>query len=161
MDYIIEKMDRFTLAGYERNFDFDSAYKYIPEFWDEFMEMKRKDTDININGVFGVCIDDIGKDNKFRYMIADMYDGGKLPGGFTTFDVGAYYWAKFTSTGPLPDSLQKLNSYVKNTWLRDNGKYEMAAAINIEMYTMGDMSSSDYISEIWIPVKEKQEYQMK
>jgi AraC family transcriptional regulator len=31
----------------------------------------------------------------------------------------------------------------------------MAEGINIEMYTMGDMTSADYESEIWLPVKKK------
>ena len=33
--------------------------------------------------------------------------------------------------------------------------YEIALGINIEWYSNGDGSSSDYESEIWIPVKKK------
>ena len=36
MDYVVEKMEAFTLIGVSRQVKFASAYQDIPVFWDEF-----------------------------------------------------------------------------------------------------------------------------
>ncbi|MFR8339602.1 MAG: GyrI-like domain-containing protein [Eisenbergiella massiliensis] len=52
-------------------------------------------------------------------------------------------------------ALQAVNSRIFNEWLPRNSRYEFASGFNVEMYTMGDIHSYDYSSEIWIPIREK------
>ena len=64
-------------------------------------------------------------------------------------------WAKFSCKGPLPESLQSINTKIFSEWLPGNSEYEIAMGANIEWYSKGDMAELDYESEIWIPVKQK------
>jgi len=155
MDYRIEKMDAFKVMGLGRKFHMDTAYLKIPKYWDEFYELYQGKKDVSIVGMFGVCIDDENESKEFTYMIADLYKDGEVPEGFQVVDIPAYTWAKFRCVGPLPGALQAVNTRIFNEWLPGNHEHEIAAGINIEMYTRGDTCSADYISEIWIPVKKK------
>ena len=58
----------------------------------------------------------------------------------------------------MPQALQDLNRRIFSQWLPENGEYQMAAGINVEMYSdpgQFEKGTQDdrYYSEIWIPVK--------
>ena len=62
-------------------------------------------------------------------------------------------WAMFSAKGPLPGSLQALNTQVFEEWLPDEGKaYQPEGSAMLEVYSAGDMRSSDYECGIWVPV---------
>ena len=166
MDYVVEKMSGFKVIGFEREFQFESGYENIPKFWDEFCikymqpmmqngkpsnEVEQVITDCCI-GEFGVCIDDIGKDGKFRYLIAGTYKGGAVPEGMATYEFPDMDWAKFRCVGPMPGSLQSVNTKVFQEWLPGNTEYKIAMGCNIEWYSNGDTKAADYESGIWVPV---------
>lgn len=169
MDYIVEKMKNFKVIGFERVFSHEDAYAEIPKFWDELSEKyftrlwggskPANEVDETICrcciGEFGVCIDDIGNDGKFRYMAAGTYTGGKVPEGMTVYELPEVEWAKFLCKGGLPTSLQSVNTKIFKEWLPGNPDYEIAMGVNIEWYSNGDPLSPDYESAIWIPVKKK------
>lgn len=169
MDYVVEKMEGFKVIGFERDFSFEAGYQEIPKFWDEFWgkymkpllgsgkpgnEVEQVICDCLI-GEYGVCIDDIGKDGKFRYLIAGTYKGGEVPKNMTVYEFPDMEWAKFRCTGSMPGSLQSVNTKVFKEWLPGNPKYEIAMGANIEWYSKGDTSALDYESSIWVPVKRK------
>lgn len=52
------------------------------------------------------------------------------------------------------DRKQKMWDCIYREWL-PGADYELIQGYDIEHYLPGDMSSKDYVSEIWIPVKEK------
>lgn len=104
MDYIVEKMESFKVIGFERTFSFESGYREIPKYWDEFCDMYMKPIqkcgcamgelqqavkDHGI-GLLGICIDDYKEENKFKYMIAGFYKGGRVPEGMTVFEIPAF-----------------------------------------------------------------------
>ena len=164
MDYVIEKIEAMKVIGYERTFSYETAYQEIPKFWNEFcyncMNGKnnghvQKVIEECIIGEFGVCIEDSSKQKEFVYMIAGTYNGSSVPDGMKIFEIPALEWAKFKCTGPLPGSLQSVNTQIFKEWLPGNPDYEIPTGINIERYSKGDCSSPDYESEIWIPVKKK------
>ncbi len=95
------------------------------------------------------------KGSEFKYLIAGRYDGGEIPEGMKVLEIPAMEWAKFCCTGPLPGALQTINTKIFHEWLPGNPDYEIAAGINLEWYSMGDCSSQDYESAIWIPVRKK------
>lgn len=168
MDYVVEKMKCFKVIGFEREFDYDNSYKEIPKFWDEFCQkymtpLKKgelqgevAETICNCRiGEYGVCIDDTGTEGKFRYLIAGMYTGGEVPQGMSVYEFPGLEWAKFSCKGPMPGSLQIINTKIFNEWLPGNDEYEIAMGANIEWYSNGDGSDIDYESAIWLPIKRK------
>lgn len=171
MDYTVEKMTSFKVIGFSREFSADTAYAEIPKFWDEAFkkyvekmsqgngpsdEIEQAILDNHI-GEFGVCIDDIGKGGKFRYMIAGRYMGGSVPVGMEVYELPEMEWAKFKCLGPMPGAMQTVNTQIWKEWLPGNSEYELAGAFNVEWYSaVGTTKDSDYQSAIWIPVKRKQ-----
>ncbi len=170
MDFVVEKMAAFKVIGFSKEFLFDTSYKEIPQFWDEVTEKYGKNllegnapaNELeqvlydNRVGEFGVCIDDIGKEGKFRYMIAGRYIGGDVPKGMELYEIPATLWAKFKCVGAMPAAMQTVNTQIWNEWLPGNREYEWDGKFNVEWYSnLGDMEDADYQSAIWIPVKSK------
>lgn len=167
MDYIVEKMSNFKVIGFEKIFSFEAGYNEIPKFWDEvsgkylarLMTTGNPQTDIekavldNNVGMFGVCVDDIGKNGEFRYLIAGIYKGGAVPEGMVTYDLPDMEWAKFRCVGSMPGALQSVNTKIFKEWLPNNNEYKIAMGCNIEYYSEGDPTSADYESAIWVPVE--------
>lgn len=170
MDFIVEKMESWQVIGVEREFSPDSSYQEIPKFWDEFIKahceplwagkqpesaLEKAVCECNI-GEFGVCIEEGASPSKFRYLIAGKYDGREVPEGLTVYTLPTLEWAKFRCSGPMPESLQSVNTKIFREWLPGNPEYEIAWSADIEWYSMEkDTSAPDYESEIWIPVKHK------
>lgn len=164
MDYVIEKMDSMKVIGYDRIFSYETSYGEIPKFWAEFSNSCMNGTNSEevqniieecMIGEFGICIEDELRNKEFNYMIAGRYNGCSVPYGMKVFEIPALQWAKFKCTGPMPGALQTVNTRIFKEWLPGNPDYEIAIGMNIEWYSYGDMDSSDYESEIWIPVKKK------
>ena len=169
MDFAVEKMAAFKVIGFSREFQFDTSYEEIPKFWSEIMEKYEKglfegnapsnelEQAIYSNriGEFGVCIDDIGKDGKFRYMIAGRYMGGAVPKEMTVYEIPATLWAKFKCIGALPEAMQTVNTQIWREWLPGNKEYEINGRFNIEWYSTSE-NNKNYQSAIWIPVKAKE-----
>ena len=165
MDVKIKTMFPFKVIGFEKRFDNETAYEKIPQFWDEIMneyaevyagkrpvsEYEKAISDYSI-GEYGVCIDDTG-DDSFRYLIAGRYNDGQVPEGMTVHEFPRGDWAVFECVGPVPESLQSMNTAIFNEWLPGNPDYELCGNANIEWYDNGDMPASDYHSAIWIPVR--------
>ena len=168
MDYEEGAVKGFTLIGFDREFPAEDSYTTVPKFWDEISGRyldrlwggktpetpQEKAVMEHGIGEFGVCIDG-ADDGKFRYLIAGAYKGGNVPDGMTTFDVPGGDWAKFRAVGPLPGSLQAVNTRVFKEWLPGNPDWEAAGQCNIEWYSNGDPNSPGYQSEIWLPVRRR------
>lgn len=169
MDFTIEKMESFKIIGFARDFTGDNSYKEIPEFWNDTMnkyvcplfaksgpenEIEKAICENNI-GEFGVCVDSDVKNN-FRYFIAGIYKGGPVPEGMEICEIPAAEWVKFNCTGPMPQSIQSLNTKIFNEWLPNNSEYDIPFGINIEWYSReGNTTDIDYQSAIWVPVIKK------
>lgn len=170
MDFTVEKMDGWQVIGVEREFSAETSYQEIPRFWDEFIEQrcaplwagKKPETALEKAvcecgiGEYGVCIDSGPVPGRFRYLIAGLYDGREVPEGLKVFSFPALEWAKFRCSGPMPESLQSVNTKIFREWLPGNPDYEIAGGFNIEWYSMEkDTNAADYESGIWIPVNRR------
>ena len=172
MKYTVSPMWGFRVIGFEKTFDYETAYGEIPKFWDDICEKYCSHTIYaglapscpeeqaimdNCIGEYGVCIDDgTAGPGRFRYLIAGRYTGGEVPEGMTLYEFPAGEWAKFRSVGPIPGSLQSLNTQVFKEWLPGNPDYELAGMYNIEWYSCdGEKTDENYESAIWVPVKKK------
>lgn len=170
MDYKIVPMFHFRVIGFQRVFDQETSYAEIPRYWDEICEKyaanvyagnapaNAYEQALVDNGIgeYGVCIDDVGG-GKFRYLIAGKYTGGNVPEGMTVYEFPRSDWAVFNCIGPLPESLQSVNTRIFREWLPGNPEYELCGNASVEWYDCvnGEKSDPDYHSAIWVPVRRK------
>lgn len=158
MDYRITKKESFTVLGVSRTFGYENAKQEIPAFWEEHYAQKKCRY---VGGHFGVNIDCLMGNESFEYLIADLYDPSMdIPEGFVTKTIPAFTWAVFPCIGPLPDTLQGINTRIFSEWLPALKEYEFAAGYCIEMYDHPDKypkgtADENYRSEIWIPITRK------
>ena len=151
MDYKIEAKEAIKVVGTVREFRDDTSYMEIPKFWGEHFE---SGDGRYVCGMFGICYDHDSDSKLFNYMIADLIEGKEdVPDRFSKMEIPAKTWAVFPVKGAIPNALQEVNSKIWSEWLPNCKEYEIDGNINIEMYSDGDTNSSDYYSEIWIPVK--------
>ena len=170
MDCRITPMFPFKVIGFQKEFDYETAYAEIPRFWDEICEKYAYSVYAgnepanpweqalvdNCIGEYGVCIDDVGG-GKFRYLVAGKYTGGPVPEGMALYEFPRGEWAVFDCVGPIPEALQRLNTRIFREWLPANPDYELCGNANVEWYDCinGEKTDPDYRSAIWVPVKRK------
>lgn len=167
MQYTMEEMKGFSVIGFQRVIPYERGYQDCPAFWSEIVgthmgpiarrggpetELERAICENSI-GELGVCICE--DDQAFCYLIAGFYQGGPVPEGLTLFTFPDMTWAKFTTHGKMPQSLQALNTELFTRWIPENREYDFAMRANIEWYSRGDMDSEDYECGIWVPVRGK------
>ena len=171
MEYKISPMFPFTVIGFQKVFDNETAYAEIPKFWDEICEKYAFNVYAgnapanpyeqalmdNCNGEYGVCIDDIGG-GQFRYLVAGKYTGGNVPEGMVVYEFPRSNWAVFDCIGPIPEALQTVNTRIFNEWLPGNPDYELCGNASVEWYDCvnGEKSDPDYHSALWVPVRKKE-----
>ena len=147
LDYRIVEKASFTIVGFKRRFNSETAYQESPKFWGEWMSDKK-----DLKGMFGVCFDMDGKE--FDYWIADLYEPWKdIPEGCETCQIPGSLWAEFVCRGPLPESLQSVNTQIWSEWLPSLKGYSLAGNYSIEVYMPPAENPVDTISYICIPLK--------
>lgn len=167
MSMLYEHKPAMTLIGFSTMIRPDEGYVKCPEFWDREYSQKyarlfttmlpetptEKAILENSIGMFAICDE---KESGFEYWIAGLYKGGEVPVGLKLYSFPESEWAMFSAKGPLPDSLQALNTYVWQEWYPNEGRRYMGnGSAMLEVYTPGDMQSPDYECGIWVPVKRK------
>ena len=147
LDYRIVEKAPFTIAGIRRRFNSETSYQEIPKFWqDGSMDAA------GLMGRFGVCLDMDGRN--FDYWIADLYEPWRdLAEGLETRVIPGGLWAQFTCRGPLPESLQTVNTKIWTEWLPALKGYALAGNYNLEVYMPPAERPEDEVSEIWVPLK--------
>ena len=147
LDYKIVEKAPFTVMGVRRRFDPETSYMEIPKFWNEWMKDMK-----GIKGMFGICSDMDGK--SFDYWIADLYQPWEdIPAGCETYQIPGGLWALFRCKGPLPDSLQKVNTQIWSEWLPSLQGYKLAGNYSLEFYLPPAGDPADTVSYICIPLK--------
>ena len=168
MDTQYEHKPAMTLIGFSTLIRQDEGYVKCPEFWDKEYTQKyarlwqtgRPETPTekaileNSIGMFAICEE---KEDGFAYWIAGLYQGGEVPEGLALYPFPESDWAMFSAKGPLPGSLQTLNTYVWQEWYPNEGKKFMGNGnAMLEVYSAGDMQSPDYECGIWVPITAKE-----
>ena len=156
-----------TFIGFSTSIRPEEGHQKCPEFWDqayarEYARLWRTMTPetpvekaILDNGVgmYAICDE---KEGSFEYWIAGLYKGGPVPEGLKRYTFPESDWAMFSAKGPLPGSLQSLNTQVWQEWYPNEGqKYMGNGNAMLEVYSAGDMRSPDYECGIWVPVCKK------
>ncbi len=149
LDYRIKELAPFTIVGIQKKFNPDTSYEDIPKIWHEW-ELDKK----GLDGMFGICVDENGKEPV--YWIADNYVPWKdVPDGCETTVIPGGLWAQFKCRGPLPESLQRVNTQIWSEWLPALKGYQLAGSYSVEVYTAPKENSGESVSYIWIPLKKE------
>jgi len=152
MNYKIVKKESIKVVAKTKIFSDETSQVEIPRFWSEYYETG---LDNKVCGMMGICAQ-VKEDKKtWEYGIGCEEKYSKeIPEGFQVLEIPSYTWAIFTCVGPMPKSIQNMWKKIYSEWLPQSD-YELISDYDIEYYTDGDNSKEDYVSEIWIPVKEK------
>lgn len=159
MDYRIEEKEAFTIVGKSLSVSCIDGenQREIPKFWGACHEdgtVAKLEAMAQGELALGVCLDMNAETGDFNYMIAVKSDAEHATGDLTAREVPASTWAIFTSIGPLPNAIQSLFGRIFSEWFPATG-YEHAGGPEIEAYTEGDTTASDYRCEVWIPIVKK------
>ena len=133
MEVIYEKKKEMTFIGYHTVIRPDEGYQKCPEFWEKEYAMKyaklwqtmepanavEKAIIENGIGMYAICAE---AENGFSYWIAGMYQGGDVPDGLELYSFPESNWAVFDTKGPIPGSLQTLNTAVWQDWFPNEGQ---------------------------------------
>lgn len=153
MDYKIEEKEAFKVIAKTMYFNNETSATEIPKFWCEYF---RLGLDKKVHSMIGICAQQKLNDKEWKYGIGSEEKYVEIiPEGYEVIDIPAYKWAIFRCIGAMPNAIQDMWKRVYREWLPVSN-YELVPDYDIEFYYEGDSSSEDYISEIWIPVKEKQ-----
>jgi len=172
MNYKIEKMNSFKIIGFKRKFRGETSYQEIPKFWNEVFSKHYKvlcgisepTTSLekalaeNKVGEFGICINDDETCSEFDYIIGGYYQGGEIPSCLEVIEIPSKTFAKFLAVGPIPGSLQSINTKIFKEWFPNNKEFTFDGNISVEWYSMkGKTTDDDYESAVWVPVKKIKE----
>lgn len=150
LEYKIVEKPQFTVVGVSKSFNPETSYQEIPKFWSQIMDMENAP----VCGMYGVCLDLNEESRNFEYLIADNYiPWEEIPEGCVVRVIPASTWAVFPCRGPLPDTLQDVNTRMWSEWLPNCKNYRLSANLNIEMYAPPAEKDEDTYSEIWLPVE--------
>lgn len=150
---IIEKVEAHTVE------DSENA-KSIPDFWTRLHNdgtvKKLLDITTDRTYIFGVCYGNLSENAKtFDYSIAAKCNKNTVvPEGFRMNTIPARTWAVFECKGAMPNTIQDMWHKIVSEFFPTSG-YQPTYEMDIEAYTEGNMGSSDYRSEIWVPVIKK------
>lgn len=166
MNVTYEHKPAMTLIGFSTSIRPEEGYQKCPEFWDKEYNQKyarlwqtmQPETPVekaileNGIGLFAICDEQKGA---FAYWIAGLYQGGEVPEGLKLFSFPESDWAVFSAKGPLPGSLQMLNTQVWQEWYPGEGqKYQGNGSATLEVYSPSNPQSPDYECGIWVPIRQ-------
>ena len=138
MNVTYEKKDAMTFIGYHTEIRPEEGYQKCPEFWDKEYAAKYAR---------------LWQTMKPENAVEKAYKGGEVPGGLELYSFPASEWAVFTTKGPMPASLQTLNTAVWQEWFPNEGqKYHANGNATLEVYSAGNPQSPDYECGIWVPI---------
>ena len=159
MNYCVKELGEFRLVGFKEKISMENGenFKRIPEFWNEVCRQGRYEKMLGYNDnkelySMGVCTNsDDGKD--FDYYIATGSDREILE-DMAELVIPAGTYVIFECIGRMPEGQQKVWKRVFTEWFPSSG-YEIMDGPQLEWYSEGDITSEEYRSEIWIPIRKK------
>jgi AraC family transcriptional regulator len=156
LNYKVAERKGFDAVGIKREFSCENEENLIgiPKLWNEVNQDGTNEQLMNLNngeikGVMGICV--AGSNKMMDYWVAAEYDG-EPPEGLSKLTIPAAKWVVFEVYGPMPDAMQNAWKQIFSEWFPTSG-YEHAGTPDLEVYSNDDPFSSNYYSEIWIPVK--------
>lgn len=152
IDYSIVKKDAFEVVVTSRKFASENCGNEIPLYWKECRNLGLLS---KVCGEFGIRIFSENNVKEFEYCIGCQTKyANEITALYKIITIPSYTWAIFKCVGSMPEAIQQMWYRIYTEWL-PQAKYEFLNTCDIECYTEGDINSPEYYSEIWIPVKKK------
>ncbi|MGC8230259.1 GyrI-like domain-containing protein [Pseudobacillus badius] len=158
MQYKVANKESFEVIGIKQTFPYANSENLvgIPKMWEKVNRDGTSGVLISKNngpvkGILGVCVDKNNEEKQMDYWIASASDE-EASEELSKLEIPASKWVIFEVHGAMPDAMQSAWKKIFSEWFPSSG-YEHAGTPDLEVYTFGDISSPDYYSEIWIPVK--------
>lgn len=159
MKYRIVEKSSFQAIGMKREFSLGDGENMagIPKMWNELNQDGTSSAiarlnDGEIRGLLGVCADYQDGGTMDYWIAAESTES--VPEGFSRLEVPASKWGVFEVHGAMPDAMPKVWKQIFSEWFPSN-QYKNAGTAELEVYPEGNPYSEDYVSEIWIPLKNK------
>lgn len=153
MNYRIEQKNSFVVVGIKQRFsNVEGLGENIGKMWVETPTETIGQISGLGDGLVGVY-SGMYEDNTTDYYIAAITEKD-CPKTMCKLEIPSLTWAIFEITGPMPTAMAEIWGRIFSEWFPTSG-YEHAEAPEVEWYSNGDLSLTDYKSEIWIPVTKK------
>lgn len=156
--YNIVEKEAFSAMGIKRTYSLKGNENLIeiPKLWnkvnhDGTIDKLCKLNDGNIKGVLGVCVDEGEAEGSIDYWIA-VESTEETSAQFEKVEIPASKWVVFEVSGEMPEAMQSTWKKIFSEWFPTSG-YEHAGTPEMEVYPEDGSDSSEFYSEIWIPVK--------
>lgn len=168
MTLTYEHKQAMSFIGFSASIRPEEGFQKCPEFWNTsynqryarlwqtgIPETQEEEAIVrNQIGMYALCI--MHGENCFEYMIAGLYQGGSVPDGMSVIELPESDYAVVMNRGPLPTSLQRVNTYVWQEWLPGEGaNYLPNGDTTIEVYSAANPQSEEYECGMWIPIQKK------
>jgi len=168
LEYTIEKKEAFNMIGYVDIFPCtkrNENYECIIQKWANLNDEKMQNLFPLMNGYIQAFtgVSSQIDDSHFQYTIAVSTDVVATE-EFHITKIPAMNWIILPCVGAISgnqddlsfgvnsSAMVQLKNRVLGGWL-DEKEFVHANYPRIEIYPQGDMTSKDYISELWIPIK--------
>ena len=155
LKYRIEKKQGFRFVGIKETVYNDGIYNFIrvPKMWEEAREKGMiedifKLSDGKLWGVMGALAN--YTQNTVDYYIVATSDEA-VPENMVELYVEEGLWVIFPCYGRR--NIQPVWKRIYGEWFPGSG-YEHSGGVEVEWYSDGDLDADDYLTEIWIPIKE-------
>jgi AraC family transcriptional regulator len=163
MNYRIEEKESFRIAGIKKRVPiiFNGVNPEIASMWQSLTEnmineMKQL-SNIQPSGLISASAN-FSEGRMEEKGELDHYIGAattkECPEQFTTLEVPASAWAVFEAVGPFPETLQNVWGRIYSEWF-PSSNYEQREGPEILWNEHKDVTSPDFKSEIWIPVRKR------
>ncbi|NYE08677.1 AraC family transcriptional regulator [Bacillus niacini] len=159
MNYKIVEKESFKVVGVKREFSCENGENLagIPKMWDDVHVDGTNDLLFELNngqlkGALGVCVDKRAPGSPLMDYWIGTDHKGETPEGLLELEIPASKWGVFEVHGAMPDAMQNTWKQIISEWF-PSSHYQHAGTPDLEVYSNGNPSSSDYYSEIWIPLK--------
>lgn len=137
----------------------ENPHLKIPEFWNQcqqnglFSILTEKSTGTP-KGLFGLFHYFDGASDEMEYSIMAASERGLLE-GCSEMIIPKATWAVFDCRGPVPRAVQEGWKYLQEEWLVKY-PFRHGDCPELEWYSSGNSYAGDYLSQIWIPVMDRE-----
>lgn len=157
MEYTIKTVPAFRVVGVLAGDDWtmEDAPEKAAQFWSQLgasgvvPQVLACADGSGPDGLLGISFCDEGG---FKGYMVGVASNAACPEGMVERTVEESSYAIFPCTGPLPQSMQKLQCRIVQEWLPSSG-YEWASRADVERYFDEDMLSESCRSEVWLPIR--------
>lgn len=163
MNYRIEEKEAFRIIGIHKRVPilFNGVNPEIAEMWKSLdvhtINQLKSLSNVAPNGLISASTN-FSEERMDEKGELDHYIGvattNECPENLTKPEVEPISWAVFEAIGPFPDTLQNIWGRIYSEWF-PTANYEQAEGPEILWNEHKDVTSPNFKSEIWIPIRKK------